>query len=65
LAQKIQGYINPHAELIYKPLPEDDPKQRQPDITRAKTYLNWEPTIALDDGLKTTIADFQARVTGT
>jgi UDP-glucuronate decarboxylase len=65
LAQKIQGYINPHAELIYKPLPEDDPKQRQPDITRAKTYLNWEPTIPLDDGLKTTIADFQARVTGT
>jgi UDP-glucuronate decarboxylase len=65
LAQKIQGYINPHAELIYKPLPEDDPKQRQPDITRAKTYLNWEPTISLDDGLKTTIADFQARVTGT
>jgi UDP-glucuronate decarboxylase len=65
LAQKIQGYINPNAELIYKPLPEDDPKQRQPDITRAKTYLNWEPTIALDDGLKTTIADFQARVTGT
>ena len=65
LAQKIQGYINPHAELIYKPLPEDDPKQRQPDITRAKTYLNWEPTIPLDEGLKTTIADFQARVTGT
>jgi len=65
LAQKIQGYINPNAELIYKPLPEDDPKQRQPDITRAKTYLNWEPTIPLDEGLKTTIADFQARVTGT
>jgi UDP-glucuronate decarboxylase len=63
LAQKIQGYINPNTELVYKPLPEDDPKQRQPDITRAKTYLNWEPTIPLDDGLKRTIADFQARIT--
>jgi UDP-glucuronate decarboxylase len=63
LAQKIQGYINPNTELVYKPLPEDDPKQRQPDITRAKTYLNWEPTIPLDDGLKKAIADFQARIT--
>ncbi|MFM8295015.1 MAG: UDP-glucuronic acid decarboxylase family protein [Microcystaceae cyanobacterium] len=62
LAQKIQGYLNPNAELIYQPLPEDDPKQRQPDITRAKTYLNWEPTIPLDEGLQKTIADFQRRL---
>jgi UDP-glucuronate decarboxylase len=64
LAQKIQARINPSAELIFKPLPEDDPKQRQPDITRARTYLNWEPTIPLDQGLEWTIADFKARLQG-
>jgi len=63
LAQKIQGMINPDAELIFKPLPQDDPKQRQPDITRARTYYNWEPTIPLAEGLEKTIADFRARLT--
>jgi UDP-glucuronate decarboxylase len=62
LAQKIQGMINPNTELVFKPLPEDDPKQRQPDITRAKTYLSWSPTISLDEGLAKTIPDFRARV---
>jgi len=61
LAQVIQGMINPEAELVYKPLPEDDPKQRQPDITRAKTYLDWSPTIPLRQGLKMTIEDFRSR----
>ncbi len=61
LAQKIQGMINPDAEIQFKPLPQDDPKQRQPDITRAKTYLNWEPTVPLDKGLKLTIEDFHSR----
>lgn len=62
LAQFIQGMINPEAELVYKPLPEDDPKQRQPDITRAKTYLDWSPTIPLSQGLKMTIEDFRSRL---
>jgi len=62
LAQIIQGMINPDTELIYKPLPEDDPKQRQPDITRAKTYLDWQPTIPLKEGLEMTIKDFKSRV---
>ncbi|NCR07736.1 MAG: SDR family oxidoreductase [Microcystis aeruginosa LG13-11] len=62
LAQVIQGMINPEAELVYKPLPEDDPKQRQPDITRAKTYLDWSPTIPLTQGLKMTIEDFRSRL---
>ena len=62
LAQFIQGMINPEAELVYKPLPEDDPKQRQPDITRAKTYLDWSPTIPLRQGLKMTIEDFRSRL---
>ncbi|TRV43340.1 MAG: SDR family oxidoreductase [Microcystis panniformis Mp_MB_F_20051200_S9] len=62
LAQVIQGMINPEAELVYQPLPEDDPKQRQPDITRAKTYLDWSPTIPLNQGLKMTIEDFRSRL---
>ncbi|WP_017293496.1 UDP-glucuronic acid decarboxylase family protein [Geminocystis herdmanii] len=62
LAQTIQEMINPDAELVYKPLPEDDPKQRQPDITKAKHYLNWQPTIPLKDGLESTIEDFRKRI---
>ncbi|CCQ62369.1 UDP-glucuronic acid decarboxylase family protein [Crocosphaera watsonii] len=62
LAQMIQGMINPDAELVYKPLPQDDPQQRQPDITKAKTYLGWEPTIPLKDGLELAIKYFAERV---
>ncbi|MBD1920511.1 SDR family oxidoreductase [Microcoleus sp. FACHB-831] len=62
LAQKIQGMVNPEAEIIFKPLPQDDPKQRQPDITRAKTYLGWEPSVPLEQGLKLTIQDFSDRI---
>jgi UDP-glucuronate decarboxylase len=62
LAQIIQQRINPDAELVFKPLPQDDPRQRQPDITKAKTYLDWAPTIPLKEGLELTIADFKARI---
>ncbi|RMF21471.1 MAG: SDR family oxidoreductase [Cyanobacteria bacterium J083] len=62
LAKTIQKMVNPEAEVAFKPLPQDDPKQRQPDITRAKTYLGWEPTIPLEKGLTMTIEDFQARL---
>ncbi len=62
LATKIQGMINPHTEIIFKPLPQDDPMQRKPDITRAKTYLGWSPTIPLDEGLQLTISDFRSRL---
>jgi UDP-glucuronate decarboxylase len=62
LAQTIQEMVNPDAELTFKPLPQDDPKQRQPDITRAKTWLGWEPTIPLAEGLKLTIEDFRSRM---
>jgi UDP-glucuronate decarboxylase len=64
LAQTIQEMVDPDAELIYKPLPADDPKQRQPDISRAKTYLGWEPTLPLKEGLKLTIDDFRSRIEG-
>ena len=59
LAETIQNMINPEAEITFKPLPQDDPKQRQPDITKAKTWLNWEPTVPLQEGLKLTIDYFK------
>ncbi len=62
LAKTIQEMVNPDAELVFKPLPEDDPKQRQPDITRAKTWLGWEPKISLEEGLRLTIEDFSNRL---
>ncbi|TAF57009.1 MAG: SDR family oxidoreductase [Oscillatoriales cyanobacterium] len=62
LAETIQRMVNPDAEIIYEPLPQDDPTQRQPDITRAKTWLGWEPTIELKEGLEKTIADFRDRL---
>ncbi|WP_072620370.1 UDP-glucuronic acid decarboxylase family protein [Spirulina major] len=62
LAQTIQQRINPDADLVFEPLPQDDPKQRQPDITRAKNWLGWEPTIPLDEGLTKTIAYFRDRL---
>lgn len=62
LAETIQKMINPDAELAFKPLPQDDPKQRKPDITKAKSLLGWEPTINLEQGLKLTIEDFSSRM---
>ena len=62
LAQTIQNMVNPEAELSFKPLPQDDPKQRQPDITRAKEWLSWEPTVPLTEGLKLTIDYFRDRL---
>jgi UDP-glucuronate decarboxylase len=61
LAQKIQGMVNPNAEIQFKSLPQDDPRRRQPDITLAKQALGWQPTIALEDGLQKTIEDFSSR----
>lgn len=62
LAETIQDMVNPDADLHFKPLPQDDPRQRQPDITRAKTWLNWEPTVPLQEGLKLTVDDFRQRL---
>ncbi|MEA5472383.1 UDP-glucuronic acid decarboxylase family protein [Spirulina sp. 06S082] len=62
LAQTIQNMVNPDAKLIFKALPQDDPQQRQPDITRAKEWLGWEPTVPLDEGLKLTIDYFRDRL---
>ncbi|HNQ89455.1 MAG TPA: SDR family oxidoreductase [Verrucomicrobiota bacterium] len=62
LAQAIQQRINPGAELEFKPLPQDDPRQRQPDIARARDWLGWEPTVPLDEGLSRTIDYFRERL---
>lgn len=59
LAQKVTNLTHSTSDLTYLPLPGDDPTQRQPDISRAKSLLNWEPTIDLDSGLKETIEYFK------
>ncbi|NEO59021.1 MAG: SDR family oxidoreductase [Moorea sp. SIO4G2] len=63
LAQAIQKMVNPDTEIIFKPLPQDDPRRRQPDISKAKTLLGWEPTIPLSEGLDLTVSDFRKRLT--
>jgi UDP-glucuronate decarboxylase len=60
LAEKVIQLTGAKSKLVYRPLPEDDPMQRQPDITLAKKVLGWEPTVSLDDGLKKTIDYFRA-----
>jgi UDP-glucuronate decarboxylase len=62
LAQTVQTMVNPATDLVYKPLPQDDPQRRKPDITKAKTLLNWSPTVPLQDGLTRTIEDFRQRM---
>ena len=64
LAQKICDLTGSRSELIHKPLPMDDPKQRQPDIKLAKQVMGWEPEITLEEGLKPTIAYFDALMAG-
>ena len=59
LAEKIKQKINPKLEIIFKPLPEDDPLQRQPDISKAKKELNWIPNNSFDYGLEQTIDWFK------
>ncbi|HYH18398.1 MAG TPA: UDP-glucuronic acid decarboxylase family protein [Azospirillum sp.] len=58
LAEMIIRLTNSGSKIIRKPLPQDDPKQRRPDIARAKALLHWEPRVRLEDGLKRTIAYF-------
>lgn len=62
LAQTVIRLTGSKSELIFKPLPEDDPKQRQPDITQAKKVLGWEPAVSLEEGLKPTISYLESYV---
>jgi UDP-glucuronate decarboxylase len=59
LAERVLALTGSKSEIVYKPLPVDDPKQRCPDIGLARSLLKWEPTVALDDGLQKTIAYFR------
>ena len=59
LAEKILRMTGSRSEIVYRPLPENDPLQRRPDITRADALLDWRPAVPLDDGLMRTIAYFR------
>src|SRR6185436_19787047 len=61
-AEEIIRVTKSKSKIVHKPLPQDDPKQRQPDITKAKKILKWEPKVALAQGLKDTIAYFRTKV---
>jgi UDP-glucuronate decarboxylase len=62
LAEEVAKICGVTAEIKYEPLPQDDPKQRQPDITRARELLGWEPTIQLREGLRRTVDYFAPRL---
>ena len=65
LAREVQALVGAETPVSFKELPEDDPKQRQPDITLARTLLGWEPKVQLKEGLHATIRyfrDLQAEV---
>jgi dTDP-glucose 4,6-dehydratase len=61
-AKEIIRIVGSKSTIVYRPLPQDDPKQRQPDITRARTILKWEPVVPLEEGLTRTIDYFRSRV---
>jgi UDP-glucuronate decarboxylase len=62
LAQKVIDIVGSKSKIVFRPLPGDDPMQRQPDLTVARRELGWEPTTMLDEGLKRTVAYFEARL---
>ena len=62
LAETIKRLAGSKSKIVFRPLPEDDPKVRRPDITRAKKILKWHPKVDLEEGLKRTITYFKARV---
>jgi dTDP-glucose 4,6-dehydratase len=62
IARTIIRMTNSKSRIVYRPLPEDDPKVRQPDITRARTLLGWEPKVGLEEGLAKTLEYFRKKV---
>jgi nucleoside-diphosphate-sugar epimerase len=62
LAKRIIRLSGSRSEIVFRPLPADDPRVRQPDITRARTLLGWEPRIDTDEGLRLTLDWFRHRV---
>jgi UDP-glucuronate decarboxylase len=62
LGQRVSRMVGGNIQMVYRPLPEDDPTQRQPDITRAREWLGWEPRVHLEEGLQKTVAYFRSRL---
>jgi len=63
-AQEIIRITGSKSKIVYRALPQDDPKVRQPDITKIKRVLGWEPRVTLEEGLKKTIMYFKEKLTG-
>ena len=64
LARRIIELAGTKADIVFRPLPEDDPRVRQPDITRARTLLGWEPRVTTDEGLRRTVDWYRGRLGG-
>jgi dTDP-glucose 4,6-dehydratase len=62
LAERIVALTGSRSHIVERPLPTDDPKVRQPDITRARTILGWEPRVGLSEGLDRTLAYFKSKL---
>jgi dTDP-glucose 4,6-dehydratase len=61
-ADRVKALVGAKVDIIYQPLPQDDPKQRCPDITKARRVLRWEPSVNLEQGLRRTLEYFRAKV---
>jgi len=64
MAEKILQVTGSRSKIVFKPLPEDDPKVRQPDISLARKLLGWEPKVKLEEGLKHTLDYFRKSIDG-
>ena len=62
IARTIIALVGSTSRIVYRPLPQDDPKQRQPDITRAQTLLSWQPQVELEEGLAKTVGYFKSKL---
>jgi dTDP-glucose 4,6-dehydratase len=62
IARTIIKLVGSASQVVYRPLPVDDPKQRRPDITRARTLLHWEPKVGLEEGLLKTVDYFTSKL---
>ena len=61
-AKKIKAMTGSGSEIVFRPLPENDPMQRRPEISKAKRLLGWEPEVSLDEGLQRTIEWFRSSI---
>jgi nucleoside-diphosphate-sugar epimerase len=61
-AERIRKLLGSEVPIVFKPLPQDDPKQRCPDISKAKRLLGWQPKVNLDEGLRLTLEFFRQQV---